>query len=157
MKKSDILTLVNAGVLQATQHELSNAHGYKVFKFKSLVRKGATDIQDAETELQKECGIEDAAAFDARRDELRKNGARTADEQKELEGMDEKLKTYLAQREEMLKEEVTLDVKALPYDEWVKLQNENKAVELIGRKADVFSGIVEELLFGVLWNAPDEE
>lgn len=157
MKKSDILALVNAGALNATQHELSSAHSYKVFKFKSLLRKELAAIQEADGELLKECGIEDANLFDARLAELRKLEAPTKEEKKELDEMTEKLAKYLEQQKELYNEEVTLDVKPIPYDEWAKLQNENKAVNFLGNTKDVFSGYVEELLFGVLWKAPEED
>ena len=157
MKKSDILTLVNAGALNATQHELSSAHSYKVFKFKSLLRKEFAAIQEADGELLKECGIEDGVSFDARLAELRKMESPTKEEKKELEAMTEKLAKYLGLQKELYNEEVTLDVKPIPYDEWTKLQNENKAVSFLGTEKDVFSGYVEELLFGVLWKAPDED
>lgn len=157
MKRSDVVTLVNAGALNATQHTLSSAHSYKVFKFKSLLRKELASLQEAEMELLKECGIEDGAFFDERLTALRKLEAPDDEEKKELADMTEKLQKYIEQRNELHNENVTLDVKTIPYGEWVKLQNENKEVEINGMKHDVFSGYVEELLFGVLWTAPEEE
>ena len=157
MKKQDILTLVNAGALSATQHELSSAHSYKVFKFKSNLRKALTALQEAENDLQKECGIEDGQAFDERLAELRKLEAPTEAETKELEEMNAKLLSYIEQQRELYNEDIDLDVKTMPYEEWCKLQNENKAVEINGTKHDVFSGYVEELLLDVLWKAPEEE
>lgn len=157
MKKSDILTLVNAGALNATQHTLSSAHSYKVFKFKSNLRKELKALQEAETELQKECGIENGDAFDAKLAELRAKEKPSAEEQKELDGMNEKLLKYIELQAELYNEDVDLDVKTMPYNEWHKLQEENKAVEIREKKYDVFSGYVEELLLGVLWAAPEEE
>ena len=156
MKKSDILTLVNAGALDATQHELSTAHSYKVFKFKSLLRRELKAIQETEGDLLKEMGIEDSVAFDARLAELRQKENPTAKEKEELDDKTKQLKDFVEQRNQLYKEEVTLDVKPVPYEEWRKLQEENKAVKVMGRTSDVFSGEVEELLFGVLWKAPEE-
>ena len=157
MKKSDVLTLANAGVLNATQHTLSSAHSYRVFKFKSLIRKEMASIQEAESELLKELGLEDAGAFDARLAELRQKENPTAKEKEELDEKTKQLKDFIEQRNQLYKEEVTLDLKTIPYEEWRNLQDENKAVDFMGRKADVFSGDVEELLFGVLWKAPEED
>lgn len=157
MKKSDVITLVNAGVLSATQHELAG-DGYKVFKFKSQLRKAFLALQEAESDLVKECGIEDPMAFDARMLELRQLEKRSDEEKKEFESMNEKLKNLIAQKKELYDEDVTFDVKIpLTYEEWVVLQNENRAVEIGNKKFDVFSGDVEELLFGLLWKAPEEE
>lgn len=157
MKKSDIIAMVNAGLLYATQHELSTAHSYKVFKLKSEVRKAFDAIGEAEEALRKDCGIEDGAAFDRRLTELRNLTERTAKEQKELDEMNKTLKGYIEQQLLLHAEEVTLDVKAMPYEEWVRLQNENKAKDINGKTYDIFSGYMEELLFGVLWSEPVEK
>lgn len=157
MKKSDVITLVNAGVLSSTQHELGG-DGYKVFKFKSQLRKEFLALQDTESYLIKECGIEDPMEFDARMLELRQLEKRSDEEEKEFESMNAKLKNLIAQKKKLHGEVVTFDVKIpLTYEQWLVLQNENRAVEIGNKKFDVFSGDVEELLFGLLWKAPEEE
>jgi hypothetical protein len=70
--------------------------------------------------------------------------------------MEAALKRFIDLRTQMMDEEVTLDCKTLPYTEWHKLQNENKDKDVNGRKTDVLSGYVEDLLEGVLWTAPEE-
>ncbi len=160
MKKSDIIAMVNGGLLNATQHELGTAHSYKVFKLKSEVRKVNQKIADDEEALRKENGIEDAAAFDERLNVLRGLKSRTTDEEKELADMLKKMDGYFAQRELLLDEEVTLDgIKKIPYEAWRTLQDENREVDFMGHKTDVFSGLTEDVLFGILWEAPadDEE
>ena len=58
---------------------------------------------------------------------------------------------------ELKNEDVAIDVKAMPYDVWHDLQNENKAVNIFGKTVDVLSGDVEEILEGILWVDPEEE
>lgn len=157
MKNSEILALVQGGVLEATQHTVSMAHAYKVFKLKSQVRKAFNALLAQDDELVKECGIEDAQAFDMRRAELASLEKPSESERKELEEMNGRYRSLVRQRKELHDEEVTLDgVKAIPYEEWRKLQDENRQDSPSGQAKDVFSGIVEELLFGVLWNAPED-
>ena len=158
MKKSEIIALVNNGLLNATQHELSTAHSYKVFKLKSEVRKKFTAIGEDEDALRKECGIEDATEFDKRMNELRAIKDPTDKEKKELKAMVKQATDYVAKLKILHDEDVALEgIKTMPYSEWVLLQKENRTIEFMGRKVDVFSGIAEDLLYGVLWVAPDEE
>ena len=158
MKKSEILALVQCGVLNATQHSVSSTHAYKVFKLKSVVRKAFEAILEQEKELAKECGIENAEDFDRRRNELFRNKEKTKEEINELEGMNEKFAKFAQMRNELYNEEESgiNSIKTMPFEEWRKLQDENKDVETSFGKVDVFSGAVEELLFGVLWKAPEE-
>ena len=157
MKKSDIVALVQGGVLNVTQHSVSVNHAYKVFKFKSTLRKLFEALVEQEQDLAKECLIMDGASFDARRSELAAKEKPTKEEQKELEEMNDQYKRFAGLREELYKEEVLLaGVKTIPYEEWHKLQEENKEVQTAFGKQDVLSGQVEDLLENVLWRAPEE-
>ncbi len=159
MRNSDVVYLVNSGVQLTTGHSLSNASAYKAFKFRKIVGKVLETISEAEKGLLKEVDIEDASQFDARLAELRdKADKATKEEHEELAKMQAQLDKYSGLRDQLYNEEADLEgVKAMSYDDWRRLQNENKEVEVRGVKKDVFSGRVEELLEGVLWNAPEGE
>lgn len=158
MKNSDVVYLVNSGVQLTTGHSLSNASAYKAFKFRKVLSSILNSVSEGEKGLLTEVGIEDASKFDERLAVLRTTEKPTEEEVKELETMQAQLEKYSGLRDQLYNEEADLSsVKAMNYDDWRKLQNENKEVEVNGVKKDVFSGKVEELLEGVLWAAPDFE
>ena len=157
MKNSDVVYLVNSGVQLTTGHSLSNASAYKAFKFRKVLSSILNSVSEGEKGLLTEVGIEDASKFDERLAVLRATEKPTEEEVKELETMQAQLEKYSGLRDQLYNEEADLSsVKAMNYDDWRKLQNENKEVEVNGVKKDVFSGKVEELLEGVLWAAPEE-
>lgn len=156
MKNIDIINIANAGVLNITAHDLDVAQSYKVFKFKKWVRNTLKSIQDDEKDLLAEVGITDAPAFDQRRSELLAKEERTAEEQTELDKLNGQAEGYFNRQNELYNEEVTREVKAMPYESWKKLQDENRAVEVNGKATDVLMGYVEDVLEGVLWEAPEE-
>ncbi len=153
MKKQTIIMLANAGVQSITNHTLDAAQAYKVVKFRKAFNAALEAISEDEKGLLKEAGIEDAPSFNKELDELRKAN-RTPEQEDKYKEMTEKVKRYNELHAEMLQEEVTLDCKALPYEEWHKLQNENK--EVGDKKVDLLSGFVEDMLEGILWTAPEE-
>lgn len=158
MKNSDVVYLVNSGVQLTTGHSLSNASAYKAFKFRKVISSILNSVSEGEKGLLTEVGIDDASKFDERLAVLRATDKPTEEEVKELETMQAQLEKYSGLRDQLYSEEADLSsVKAMNYDDWRKLQNENKEVEVNGVKKDVFSGKVEELLEGVLWAAPDFE
>ena len=154
MKKVDLINLANLGVQKITNHSLAPEHAYKVVKF----RKGLSSALDAlikdEDSLRKDAGIEDADAFNDELKALRDNNERTEEQNKKLDEMEAQLKRFVELRVEMLKEDAVIDCKAMPYAEWHKLQNENR--EFGDQKIDILSGYVEDILEGVLWEAPEE-
>lgn len=147
MKTIDILNLSNAGILSITANDLDAAHAYKVLKFKKAVKKAFESIMESEREIIKEAGIEDAAAFDKERKELMESGSNP----KRLEEMNKQLSRVLELRANLYKEEVELDCKVLPFEQFHALQRENK--DLDHKPMNTF----EDLLEGVLWEAPNEE
>lgn len=156
MKNHQIITLAGAGVSVSTNHTLSPAHGYKAFRFRKAVAEAMSKIQSEEAELLNECGINDPASFDARLVELRSMERDEAQEM-ELKEMTEKLSSFLAMRASLYDTDVELHgVIPMPYDEWFKLQNENREKDFNGKMVDIFSGAVEDMLEGVLWVAPEE-
>lgn len=150
MKKSEIILLVNAGVQAITNHDLSTEHAYKVVKFRKAINNAYEAIAKDEETLRKDAGIEDPQAFDKELKELRESKA----DEKRLAELEAQLKRFLELRNEMIKEDVNLDTKTMPYEAWHTLQNENKAVG--EPKRDLLSGFVEDLLEGILWEAPEE-
>lgn len=157
MKNSDVVYLVNSGVQLTTGHSLSNASAYKAFKFRKVISSILNSVSEGEKGLLTEVGIDDASKFDERLAVLRATEKPTEEEVKELETMQAQLEKYSGLRDQLYSEEADLSsVKAMNYDDWRKLQNENKEVEVNGVKKDVFSGKVEELLEGVLWEGLEE-
>lgn len=151
MKKSEILFLVNTGVQAITNHTLSPEHAYKVVKFRKALNKAYDAIVKDEEDIRKDIGIDNPQIFDKEIVELRENHS----DEKKLESMEAQLQRFIELNNEVLKDEVTLDCIPMPYEEWHKLQNENK--EVGDPKRDLLSGYVEDILEGVLWTAPKEE
>lgn len=146
MKTIDILNLANAGILSITANDLDAAHAYKVLKFKKAVKKAFESIMESEREILKEAGIEDAAAFDKERKELMESGSNP----KQLEEMNKQLSRVLELRSNLYKEDVELDCKTIPFEQFHALQCENK--DLDHKPLNTF----EDLLEGVLWEAPND-
>jgi hypothetical protein len=157
MKNEDVIQLVNAGVLGITTHSVSPAHAYKVYKFKKALRSAYKLIHESEMAAISEVGIEDPLAFDARLAELKATDAPTPEQQKELADKLATMERLNAMRNSIWTDDVTLqDVKTIPYQEWHKLQEENRNAKIHGQAVDILSGDVEYLLEGVLWE-PFEE
>ena len=155
MKNKDIITLVNRGVLSITAHDIPAAHAYKVLKFKKAVKAAMLSFQDAERAIFSDCGVADTEGFNKRLNELR-GRLQNEEEKTELAEMEKAIAEIQGLQKELKNEDVVLDVKTMPYDVWHELQNENKAVPFGELTRDVLSGEVEELLEGVLWEAPNE-
>lgn len=147
MKNIDILNLANTGVLAITANDLDAAQAYKVLKFKKAVRKAFEAIIESERDILKEAGIEDGQAFDKERNELRENGSNP----ERLAELDKQFSRFMELRNNLYKEDVELDCKVMPYEQFHILQKENKEVQ--GKPLNVF----EDVLEGVLWEAPNEE
>ena len=161
----EITALVNSGFLNVTARTLPTADRYNVFDFKQKLREAVETKEKRDKELVRECGIEDAAAFDARNEELRgkvKNGTITEEERRELDGNRAKLETVMEQRREMLSDKVEIDVRQIGCGSFFSLCDENAAVSVKGGDGKE-SGVnlipewVESLLFGKLWTAPEDE
>lgn len=151
MKKQTIIVLANAGIAAMTNHSLAPEYAYKVVKFRKALNAALEAIGKDEETIRKDAGIDDPQAFDKELMELRESKSNP----KRLEEMEGQLKRFNELRMEMLKEEVELDCKTLPYAEWHKLQCENK--EVGEDKRDLLSGWVEDVLEGVLWVAPEDK
>lgn len=147
MKNKDISNLVQTGLLGISANDLDTANAYKVMKFKRSVKKAFESLAEAEKDLLKEAGIEDGAAFDKELARLRKDNSEP-EKRKELE---QKLSRYLSLRDALFEEEVTLDCKTIPFEQFHILQRENKDIN--GKPLNLF----EDILEGVLWIEPESE
>ena len=160
----EVLAIVNSGMLNISARTLPTRERYNVFDLKQQLRGALKKLDERGKELLKECGIEDAAAFDARNEELRgkvKDGSITEEERKELDGNRAKLETVMEQRREMLSDKVEIDVRRIGCGSFFRLCDENAAVSVKGGdgKENVVNLIpewVESLLFGKLWTAPED-
>ena len=157
MKKQDVVILVGIGATNATNHTLPVEHAYKVVKFKRELSAKLDAICGEEDAIRRDVGIKDPKEFDSRIEELRKKKSPTEEEAAELKDMEEKLARFKELRRVMLQGDVTLDVKTMPYEAWHALQSENAKCDIDGQKVDIFSGYAEDILEGVLWEAPKEE
>lgn len=147
MKNIEILNLANAGVLAITANDLDAAHAYKVLKFKKAVKKAFESILEAEKDIIKEAGIEDAQAFDKERKELMESKANP----ERLEELNKQFCRFMELRNNLYGEEVSLDCKTLPFEQFHILQKENKGIQ------DKPLNIFEDALEGVLWEEPKED
>ena len=150
MKNRDILYLADSGVTHITAHSLSPEASYKVYRFKRALKKLRQEIIDQNAEFLEELRIDDPRSFDKLRTELYGMAKRTEEQEKELAELNEKANRFFGMRNEMLEYSVVLEgFGKLSYEDWKKLQDENKVGDL-----DPLTGDAEELLEGVLWEAP---
>lgn len=157
MKRFQVLDLINGGVAAITAHALDPKHAYKVVQFRKALLAENEAFEKECIDLLKEVGIEDPQAFNEELAALRKTENPSDEQKKRLEELNAKLKRHNDLVTAALNEDVVLNCKTMPYDEWHKLQNENAEKEIRGKKCDLLSGPVENLLEGILWVAPNEE
>ena len=155
MKKIDAINL--AAFAHVTNHTLPVEHAYKVVKLRKELRAIIEEISKDEEALRQDAGITNPQAFDNELRELRENKERTPEQDKRLEEMNGILQRFFDLRAKMLSEEVTLTAKTMPYEMWHQLQVENSKKVIDGKEVDILSGYVEDLLEGVLWEAPKED
>ena len=157
LTNQNVITLLNMGFSQVTNHTLPVEHAYKVVKMRKALSEDYEKFAKDEEALRKDAGIENAVELDKELDELRKNEKRTKEQEKRLKEMEDMLKRYHEMRNELLKSEAKLEgVKAMPYDAWHLLQKENAEKVIGGKAVDLLPGFVEDMLEGILWNAPEE-
>lgn len=158
MTKEEAIVLINGGILEVSSHDLDNAQAYKVFKLKKALRDLQSSIDEEEKELFKEVGIEDTRAFFTKVEEVRSKKEKNEKDLETIKDANLKIEKFNSLRLNMLQEEVSLDgVKPIPYDDWRKLQKENKSVEVNGKNVDILSGTNELILADVFWLEPKEE
>ena len=146
MKNKDVLELASAGFADITAYTLGSAEAFRVFRLRKAIHAVWRKLFLVEMDMQRECGIEDSRRFDAELMKLRQAG-----DSEELTQMEGRLLRYLGMRNAMYEEPCELPaITPLGYDDWRKLQAENK-------ESKALSGENEMLLEGVLWVAPQEE
>lgn len=163
LKNSVIKALIENGLQNTTDHSVDCKHAYKVYNFIHEVVCANKVLDEKRVELLKTAGIENAKEFDARRKALSENLKRTKKEQEELEAMDAKIKRFFELFAELMNDETELNVKTIPYEEYHKLANENRATPVIRMvdgepktiSVDIFTAFRDELK-DVLWKAPTE-
>lgn len=158
MKNLEVITLVDGGINNLTAHSLDVAHAYKLVKLKGELKKAYNKFREDYTALLGEVGIDDPNVFDSRLEELNKKGKRTKAEEEELVDLNKKLERLFGLRNALSNEDVVLEgVKTMPYEEWFKLQTENKDITItIGDKSLCLLTLAEPVLENILWVAPEE-
>ena len=53
--------------------------------------------------------------------------------------------------------DIALDIKAMPYEDWRKLQEENRAKVINEREYDILGGKAEVILEAIFWDAPTDD
>lgn len=157
MNKLDVIKLYKAGIIEVSAHTLSATHAYKVFKMKREVEKAYKAIEEDQEKIMEEVGLtrefreKVADIFGKEANMVTDADKATVKEYQALQRKVEKL------FEEQGKEEVSLDIKTIPYNEWRKLQDENKAKKINDKEVDILAGIAEIILAEVFWVEPTEE
>lgn len=163
LKNSIIKALIENGLQNTTDHSVDCKHAYKVYNFIHEVVGANKVLEEKRQELVKTAGIDNAKEFDERRRLLSAKTNRTAEEQKELEEMEAKFKRFADLFAELMNDETELNVKTIPYEEYHKLANENRATPVVRMvdgepktiSVDIFTAFRDELK-DVLWAAPVE-
>ena len=159
----DIVILAQVGLSKATSHTLSAQGAYTLTRMKAEIDRLYNEWRERSQRLANEVGIEDPDAFDARQEELSKLKKKSKEEQKEWDDNNNKLNRLTELRATLNKEEVVLNCKPMAYDDWHKLKNENKEMQV--KTIDAAGNVLDTLeLFdfieirseGVIWKAPEE-
>lgn len=156
IKNFIIKNLVDNGLENTTDHDLSAAHAYKVFKFRDEVAKANKEMDERRMKLVKDI-IGDGAEFEKKRDELTKLTERTKEQQKELDDLNSKLNKFNELYVELMNDESELNVKTIPFEEYHLLARENRKTP-IGKEATIdFFTVFRSVLKGILWEEPTED
>lgn len=59
LKNNEIIAMVNAGLLNTTEHDVPAADAYKSYKFRKAVEKAFNAIAEKDRDLPKTAGVED--------------------------------------------------------------------------------------------------
>jgi len=155
MKNLDILIMINSGVNNITNYDLSAANAYKVMKFRNILVKKYEEIQEKERQILNDAGIDDPQAFDDRYKTLNETENRTDEQNAELADLNSKYNAWIKARTDMLNTDVELEgVKTISFEDWHALRKENRPKD--EKAADPLNNYVESILENVLWKAPEE-
>ena len=159
MKKVDIITLVNCGILSMTAHDLKPAQAYKTFKLKKEVEKAFKDIQEEQKGIREDNGLTDELENKVRGiiEKLNMRSSVTEEEKQEVLAHNELQRKVSSLYREANKVDVTLDIKPIPYEDWRKLQEENRHKVIGEKEYDILGGEAEIILEAIFWEEPKEE
>lgn len=168
MKNRDIIALANSGIALSTALTLDPAHAYKHSKLRRAVAKAFEAITESEKDLARQVTIEDLQQHNSRVRDLLKLSERSEEQQAELEALQSKTEAFNNLHRHLLDDEAKLEgIKAIPFEEWLKLRRENEAKEVVVGKdqdgkprvvtIDIFNNSIEDLLLGVFWREPEED
>ena len=154
IKNTVIVSLINLGISETTEHDVPVKDAYKAYAFRHAIEKSHKEFEEKRQGLVKSAGIEDGQKFDERMKELRKLDKPTEKEKKELAEMQERLNKFQELYTELLNDESEIgDIKVMAYESYHALAKENRGKE---GKPDIFS-IMQSELEGKLWEAPKED
>ncbi len=156
VRNSDIIALVNGGALLISSSTLDNAQGYKAFRLKKALKDAFADIQKAEGDILRECGIGDAAETQRRQAELSSKGQLTEEERAEFDSTADSIAKANGRIRELHADTSELDIRTLPYEAWRQLQKENAEQTVGNRRVNLLGGEMELLLYGIFWLDPDD-
>lgn len=147
LKNNEIIALVNAGLLNTTEHDVPAADAYKSYKFRKAVEKAFNAIAEKDRELPKTAGVEDGK-----------------------EPTDEQTKKIIELRTALYNDETELEGNVVPmsWEGFHALANENKrtaiqvpaglredgSTKFITQFVDTFRAC-EGILEGILFKAED--
>ncbi len=155
MKNLDILIMINSGINNITNYDLSAANAYKVMKFRNILVKKYEEIQEKERQILNDANIDDPQAFDERYKTLNETENRTDEQNAELADLNSKYNAWIKARTDMLNTDVELEgVKTISFEDWHTLRKENRPKD--EKAIDPLNNYVESILENVLWKAPEE-
>lgn len=155
MKNLDILIMINSGINNITNYDLSAANAYKVMKFRNILVKKYEEIQEKERQILNDANIDDPQAFDERYKTLNETENRTDEQNAELADLNSKYNAWIKARTDMLNADVELEgVKTISFEDWHALRKENRPKD--EKATDPLNNYVESILENVLWKAPEE-
>lgn len=155
MKNLDILIMINSGINNITNYDLSAANAYKIMKFRNILVKKYEEIQEKERQILNDACIDDPQAFDERYKTLNETENRTDEQNAELADLNSKYNAWIKARTDMLNTDVELEgVKTISFEDWHTLRKENRPKD--EKATDPLNNYVESILENVLWKAPEE-
>lgn len=159
MKKQDIITLVNCGILSMTAHDLKPAQAYKAFKLKKEVEKAFKAIQDEQKGIREEAGITEEMSEKISKiiDKVNMKSSVTEDEKQELLAYNELNRKVSSLYKEANKEDIEIDIKTIPFDDWRVLQEENRSKRIGENEFDILGEEAEIILENIFWEEPKEK
>ncbi len=157
MKKLDIIKLYNAGIVEVSAQTLPAAHAYKVFKLKREVEKAYKAIEEEQEGIMEQQGLTKGYRQEIAEIINMDATSRTDAQKAKVKEYTRAMQTVNDLFEQQGKDDVSLDIKTIPYQQWRKLQAENKDRSINGRQVDILSGIAEIILCEVFWQEPTEE